>query len=219
MEEQSQWVSNYSNQSLLQGIHTAIRQHVTQHYGSQIADEIEQTIQTTQTQLEQHHASWVIDEASTFHLRLMSLLLASYRALSDIMAEGEALLLLKDATIEPSRKAIRESTKRALDDASNPMAVLVDVSKQLESDFFGQSFTFERYQDDQQAYILHVKRCFYHEFTVANKVPELMQILCESDWVWASAIEPAQHGFSFELPTTLGYGGDMCRFCFRQLTK
>lgn len=93
----------------------------------------------------------------------MCLLLASYRILSDIMAEGEALALLKVATIEPSRKVIHESTKRILDDASDPMAGLVDASKQRESGFFGQSFTFERHQDDQQAYILHVKRCFYHD--------------------------------------------------------
>jgi len=64
-----------------------------------------------------------------------------------------------------------------------------------------------------------VKRCFYHQYAQENSAPELMQILCEWDWLWANAIEPARHGFSFELPTTLGYGGDMCRFCFRRLTK
>lgn len=219
MSEQNTWVSDDINQSILQGIYDFIRQQLTQRYGSQRVQEIDRAIRQTQTAIEEQHADWIVDEPSHFHLRFMALLLAGYRTLAELMPQEEALALLSSAAIEPGRAAIQEGVKSALDYAPDPMMVLIDASKQREEYFFGQTFTFERHQDDPQGYILHVKRCFYHQFALANDVPELMQILCEWDWIWGKAIEPARHGFSFELPTTLGYGGDMCRFCFRRLTR
>ncbi len=219
MTEQNEWVSEDANQSILQGIHDFIEQQLTQRHGSQRAEEINRAIRKDWTTIEQQHADWIDDEPSRLHLRFMALLLAGYRTLTELMPKEEVLALLTKAAIEPNRAAIGEGVKAALDHAPDPMLVLVDASKQREEYFFGKTFTFERHQDDLQGYILHVKRCFYQQFAVANGVPELMQILCEWDWIWAEAIEPARHGFSFELPTTLGYGGDMCRFCFRRLTR
>ncbi len=219
MTEQNEWVSEEANQSILQGIYDFIEQQLTLRYGPQRAEEIDRTIREAQATIEQQHADWIDDEPSRFHLRFMAVLLAGYRTLTELMSKEEALALLTKAAIEPNRVAIGEGVKAALDHAPDPMLVLVDASKQREEYFFGKTFTFERHQDDQQAYILHVKRCFYHQFAVANGAPELMQVLCEWDWIWAKAIEPTKHGFSFELPTTLGYGADMCRFCFRRLTR
>lgn len=219
MTEYSKWVSDDANQSILQGIHGVIGQQIVHLYGSQRAQEIDQTISHTQAKIEQQHARWIEDEPSKFHLRFMALLLASYRTLLELMPKEDVLALLTRATIEPNRRAIGEGVKYALDHAPDPMMVLVDASKQREELFFGRTFTFERHQDTHHAYILHVKRCFYHQLALENDTPELMQILCKWDWIWATAIEPAKHGFSFELPTTLGYGGDMCRFWFRRLTK
>jgi len=218
MEEQDKWVSDEANQSILQGIYAVIGQHITGLYEVQRAQRLFETIRAAQTVIEQEQAGRIEDEQSKFHLQLMALLLASYRSLQELISKEEALSLLKRATIEPSLAAIGEGVKYALDQAPDPMEVLVDASRQREAYFFGKSFTFERHQDDQQAYILHVRRCFYQRFALENGVPELMQILCEWDWSWARAIEPARHGFSFELPTTLGYGADMCRFCFRRLS-
>lgn len=219
MTEQNEWVSEDANQGILQGIYDFIGQQLNERYGPQRAQEIDRAIHQAQATLEQQHADWIDDEPSRFHLRFMTLLLAGYRTLTKLMTKEEVLALLTKAAIEPNRTAIGEGVKAALDDAPDPMRVLVDASKQREEYFFGKTFTFERHQDDQQAYILHVKRCFYHQFTLAHDVPELMQILCEWDWIWAKAIEPVRHSFSFELPTTLGYGGEMCRFCFRRLTR
>jgi hypothetical protein len=217
--EQSQWVSDDANQSILQGAQDFIRQHITNLYDHQRAQEIEREILKTRDQIEHQYSSWIDDKPSKFHLRFMSLLLASYRTLLELMTREEALDLVKKAVIEPNRQAIGEGVRYALDAASDPMSVLVNASREREEYFFGRTFTFDRYQDDEQAYILHVKRCFYHQFAVVNEAPELMQVLCEWDWIWAKAIEPSRHDFSFELPTTLGYGGDMCRFCFRRLTR
>ncbi len=216
MTEQNKWSSADANQMILQGIHDVIRERITTLNGAERARELEVKIQAMQSELEQQHATWIEDEPSQFHLRLMSLLLASYRALSELMPKEGALALVKAAMLEPSRQSIQKGVRYALDAATDPMRVLVEASKEREAQFFGRTFTFERPQDDDQAYILHVKRCFYHRFAVANRAPELMQILCEWDWIWAGAIDPAKHGFWFELPTTLGYGDDVCRFCFRR---
>jgi hypothetical protein len=203
----------------LQGIYAVIEQHIAGLYDAGRAQTLSKTIRAAQARIEQEQAERIEDQHSKFHLQLMALLLAGYRSLQGLISKEEALALLKRATIEPSLAAIGEGVKYALDQAPDPMQVLVEASRQRETDFFGSSFTFERYQDDQQAYILHVRRCFYERFARENGVPELMQILCEWDWSWARAIEPARHAFSFELPTTLGYGADMCRFCFRRLSR
>jgi hypothetical protein len=219
MSEQSKWVSDDINRSIIREFHNTIERSVNERFGAQCAQDVDREILIAQSEIETAHASWIDDDMSKFHLHLMALLLASYRTLSGLISKDECLALLAAATFEPNRQQIRDGVKYALDSTTDPMQEMVTASKQREEFFFGRTFTFERYQDDPQAYILHVKRCFYHQFALANHVPELMQIPCEADWVWAEAIEPAKHGFSFELPTTLGYGADMCRFCFRRLSK
>ncbi len=216
MAEQNKWTSEETNRAILQGIGDFISRHITSIDNADRAQELSHAIQTKQAEIERGHAAWLEDEPSKFHLRLMGLLLASYRVLSERMPRDEALALLKKALIEPNRPAIREGVRAALDQAPDPMAVLVAASKEREELFFGRTFTFERKQENEQAYLLHVKQCFYHRFCVANGTPELMQVLCEWDWTWADAIDPQKHGFWFELPTTLGYGDDVCRFCFRR---
>ncbi len=219
MLEQNKWVSDDINRRLCQGFHDTIHHAIAQRYDVQHAQDIDCKILSLQSKIEEEYAGWIDDEPSQFHLTSMALVLAGYRTLLEWMPKEESLALLTSAMTEPNRQEIRDGVRYALDNSSDPMKVIVEASKQREEFFFGRTFTFERHQDDDQAYILHVKRCFYHQFALANDVLELMQILCEVDWVWAGAIEPAKHGFSFELPTTLGYGADMCRFCFRRLTK
>jgi hypothetical protein len=216
MKEQSKWVSEDINQSILQGVRDVINQHMTNLQNADRAEELDQKIQAEQAALEKQHASWVVDEPGKFHLRFMSLLLAGYRILQGVLTKDDALILLKKAAIEPSRQDILQGVRYALNYAPDPMKVLTDASKEREEEFFGQTFAFERIQDDNHAYLLHVNGCFYHRFSVENNVPELMQILCAWDWSWADAIQPEKDGFKFELPTTLGLGGDVCRFYFRR---
>lgn len=91
---------------------------------------------------------------------------------------------------------------------------MVEDCKQREEQFFGSSFEFERERDDASAYLLNIKRCFYHDFFVANHAPELTKLFCEFDWNWAAAIDSHRHRFRFQRPRTLGYGQKMCSFQF-----
>lgn len=219
MSEQSKWVSDDLNQDIIREFYSTMERAITQRYDAQRAQDVVNKIRDAQAQFESQHAHWIDDEQSKYHLQSMASLLASYRILLELMPKDECLALLTSAAFEPHRRQIQTSVRDTLDASADPFLEMVAASKQREEFFFGHTFTFERFQDDQQAYILHVRRCFYHQFALANGALDLMKVLCEADWVWADAIEPARHGFSFEMPTTLGYGADMCRFCFRRLTK
>ena len=78
-------------------------------------------------------------------------------------------------------------------------------------------FTFERVQDDDQAYKLHVNECFFHRFFSENGAPELTKLGCDINANWIDAIDPAKHAARFERPSMLGYGDDKCRFYFYRL--
>ena len=178
------------------------------------APELEADIRARQAEIEDRHAAWVEDEQSGFHLRFAALALAGYRTLLGVLSEEEARDLVRRALIEPSRRWVLEGTRQALDHAPDPFAVMTGISKDKEASFYGRTFDFERPQDDEHAYLLNITRCFWHRFVAANGARELMPIFCDWDTNWMDAVEPARHGLRFERPTTLGYGGDACRFWF-----
>ncbi|MGH3145253.1 MAG: L-2-amino-thiazoline-4-carboxylic acid hydrolase [Rubrobacter sp.] len=175
---------------------------------------LERDIRARQEHIEVQHASWIEDEQSRSHLRFPALALAGYRALRGVLPEDEAVTLLAEALIGPGRPHVYEGTKRALDDAPDPFTLMTRISKEKEASFYGRTFAFERPQDDEHAYLLNVTRCFWHRFFATNKALELMSVFCEWDTSWMDAVDPGGHGFRSERPTTLGYGGDACRFWF-----
>jgi len=190
---------------------------ILRHTGEESAGPLSRTILAEQEALEDRHAEWVVDDASRFHLRLTALILAAYRALLASMTGEAVLALLRSALIEPARPWVRGGTAMLLDNAPDPMAAIVKVSKEREETFYGPTFTFARERDDAGAYLLNIEVCFYHRFFTANGAPELTPVMCDWDTnTWAEAIVPQRHGFRFERPTTLGYGGDKCRFHFRR---
>jgi len=206
----------FQYRAVADGFLGVIRRHAGE--STSVGGPLSQTILTEQAVLEARHADWVVDEASRCHLRLTALILAAYRTLSASMSDKEEILsLLRRALIEPSRPRVRGGTAMMLDHAPDPMAAIVKVSKDREEGFYGSSFTFVRERDDAGAYLLNIEGCFYHRFFTANGAPELTPVMCDWDTnTWAEAIVPERHGFRFERPTTLGDGGDKCRFHFRR---
>ena len=91
---------------------------------------------------------------------------------------------------------------------------MVNVSKQRETSQFTSGFEFEREVDNDDAYLLSVRRCFWHDFFGALGLPQLTTVLCAFDQNWFTVIEPERHGFRFERKTTLGYGATLCPFHF-----
>lgn len=183
------------------------------------APEYVKAIRAQYQALEQAHQDWIIDEPAKYNLKMTAAVLAAYRVLQDLLPRSDLLSVLCEALIGPYREVIQAGTAQMFDHTPDPFLAIVEVSRLKEKHAYGAGFTFERERDDNQAYLLNIKRCFYHNFFVANGAPELTPIFCDFDAPWINAIDPARHGFRFERPTTMGYGGAMCPFHFIRTGK
>jgi hypothetical protein len=167
------------------------------------------------------NAAMIEDEPSEFHLRMTSLVLASYRVLLPRLSPPERILeILQYALKEPYRAEMKSGFRQWLDTAPNLLKGMAEGARAKATWGYGKTFTFE-YEGDGEGdfFASNVTRCFYHSFFVANGAPELTPVFCEWDSIWAEEIDPTQHGLRFDRPTTLGYGGGMCRFQFRKVAK
>ena len=117
------------------------------------------------------------------------------------------------------RDYVQKASAQMLDNAPDPFKAMTEISKSRERSTFGAGFTFEYECDDDHAYLVNVKRCFYHNFFAANGAAELTPIFCDFDANWITAIDPVRHGFRFVRPTTIGYGGTMCPFHFYRIER
>jgi hypothetical protein len=142
------------------------------------------------------------------------LVLETYRALEGNIPQNELIAHLQWAFIEPDRVVILEGTRAALDATPDPFKTLTAISKDREASYFGPSFTFEHLQEDNYAHLTNIRRCLWHSFFQEQNAPQLTPIFCAFDHNWIEAITPERHGINFQRPTTLGWGGDACRFWF-----
>jgi hypothetical protein len=179
--------------------------------------DLEQVIRSEQAALYESNRDSVADQQGTFHLRTMTLALAAYRVLQASLPKEEAFEKVRRAFIEPGRADMLREMAEVMNSGTDPFRQVVAYSKSQEEQFFGSKFTFERVQDDDQAYKLHVNECFFHRFFTENGAPELTKLGCDVNANWIDAIDPAKHRVRLDRPSLLGYGGDRCRFYFYRL--
>ena len=178
---------------------------------------LEQVIRSEQAALYESNRGLATDGQSTFHLRSMTLALAAYRVLQVSLPKEDAFEKVRRAFIEPGRADMLREMAEVMNSGPDPFRQVVAYSKSQEEQFFGSKFTFERVQDDDQAYKLHVNECFFHRFFSDNGAPELTKLGCDVNANWIDAIDPAKHRVLLDRPSLLGYGGDKCRFYFYRL--
>jgi hypothetical protein len=166
--------------------------------------------------LEREHADRSKDERSRANLRYACAVLAGYDVLAATLPPQEVVSTLTDAFVR-SGASVRDKTLAALDESQDAFRDLVNVSKMREELQFGTGFVLERERDDDDAYLLNVRKCFWHDFFVAVGRPELTKVLCAFDQNWFEVIVPERHGFRFERLTTLGVGGSHCPFHFHRV--
>jgi hypothetical protein len=201
------------NQAVIDGF----RAHLRDRLPPGQAETLLAHIDALWAELEAAAGPWIVDEAAVHHLRLTTLVLASYRTLTGHLPAAGVRELLDAAFNEPLRDAVREGTAQALDASADPFQAMVELTRSRELQFFGRGFTFDRPRDDDTAYFSDVRRCLYHDYLSDHGAPELTTIFCEFDASWIGAIDPARHGLSFERATTLGRGGALCPFHFRRV--
>ncbi|MGB5819557.1 MAG: L-2-amino-thiazoline-4-carboxylic acid hydrolase [Saonia sp.] len=152
------------------------------------------------------------DQQSYEHLHTTSLVIASYEALKKLCGVKTALEIIRYAFVD-SLSFITRQTEQFLNASKDPFSAIVEISKQKE-EAYGKTFSFYRKQDDDLAYLLEIKKCFYCKVLKLNKAEELMPIFCDFDTNWMMAINPEKHKFKFERPETIGTGGNICKFYF-----
>jgi hypothetical protein len=178
---------------------------------------LEQAIRSEQTALYESKRGLATDEQNTFHLRCGTLVLGAYRVLQRSVPKDDAFEKVRRAFIDPGRADTFREMTEMMDSATDPFRDLVTHTKSQEEQFLGSTFNFERVQDDDHAYKVHVNECFYHRFFSENDAPELTKLACDINANWIDAIDPAKHGVRFDRPSMLGYGGDKCQFYFYRL--
>jgi hypothetical protein len=140
------------------------------------------------------------------------MVLAAYQVIRNRVDRDAAITALRHAFTLMWGDWIRAGTRTQLDAAADPFVSMTTTARTKEESTYGPSFVFERERDDENADHVKITRCLYHSYFVAHGVPELTPVFCDQDANWTSAIDPGRHGFRFERPTTLGFGGDGCYF-------
>jgi L-2-amino-thiazoline-4-carboxylic acid hydrolase-like protein len=179
--------------------------------------ELRASIEAEAAAIAETHQALVVDEPARHNMRMIAPVLAAYRVLDGTVPRAELLALLEEAFTGPFAGVVREGTARWLDGEADPFRAMVDLCQAKERDAYGAGFTFEHERDDDGAYLVNVRRCFYHDVFTAGGAPELTPVLCAFDHNWIEGIDPERHRFRFERPTTIGHGGPMCPFHFRRV--
>lgn len=196
----------------------ALRDRLTRLLPSQ-KNEVCHEIERLTGELSEKNKAMIVDKASRADLGMTTIVLASYRALLPYINENETVInLLQDAFTSIGQRWIKLYTRLILRFSRDPFHTMIGVSQKRAKKYSG-TFTFEYDGDGKTWFTSTVKKCFYHDFFVANDAPELTCVFCAGDKNWFDEIDPAKHGFKFERPTTLGYGGSECPFQFKRVER
>ncbi|WP_017556597.1 L-2-amino-thiazoline-4-carboxylic acid hydrolase [Nocardiopsis baichengensis] len=197
---------------LLDAFYAALREHTRPR-------DLTSALRARQASLEEANRSLIVDAPARQNLRLATALVAAYEVLRPGVGREAAVEAVGAALNEPFGDAVREGTRARLDEAEDAFLSIVEMSKAREEHAFGKGFVFDRTVDDDERYHVEVRRCFFHDVMAANGTPELTPILCAFDANWIDAIDPDEHGFRFERPTTIGTGGTHCPFHFERTAR
>jgi hypothetical protein len=160
----------------------------------------------------------VVDAASQSHLLLCALLVGTYRVLLEAPAtRAAAFELVSEVYLQTGKSVPRPLMALFRLLARDPFRTMVSIARKKQAAYYGQSFAYEYEQDDDRAFRVTVRRCFYHSFLHDHGVLELGPVFCAKDNDWANLIDPPTMGFAFSRPTTLLGGDDGCRFEFRRV--
>jgi hypothetical protein len=175
-----------------------------------IGDGIESTISD--------YSYLVVDEKTWPHLRLTACVLASYQALSSEKIDKDLVLgILEDVFVSIGRTTLKLTTQAMLTFSKDPFLAITSVGKRRAIEQYGEAWEF-KFEEAEDLFVMTTTKCFYHDFFVSAGTEQLTRIFCSWDENWITQIDPTRHGFHFERPTTLGYGGTECPFIFKKLT-
>ncbi|MFJ1262974.1 L-2-amino-thiazoline-4-carboxylic acid hydrolase [Capnocytophaga canis] len=158
--------------------------------------------------------SFVNNDLDKGNVSFAVLVVSLYEAFLEVgICQKTALRWVEESINAPTYDFVVEGTEKMLDNAENPFASLVQSSKMREQTYFGSSFNFERPIDDEFGYVLHIKKCLFHQTLQHLKRTDLQPIICRIDLGWINGIKPKKHGIRFVRPVTFA-SGKVCQMWF-----
>jgi hypothetical protein len=167
-------------------------------------------IRSAIARLEAQTAHLVASDLDRCNVGFVLLAVAGYDLLLPELGHDQALGVVDACLNQPLRRWVLEGTRALLDRSPDPFADLVATSRAREATYFGPSFTFEHPIDDSHGYLLHVRRCLFHETLRVCQRTELQPLICRFDLNWIDAIDPDRHHVRFVRPSTFATA-DLCR--------
>lgn len=170
----------------------------------------------------QAHSGRVVDAPSEGWVMLCAHFLAAYRMLRGIADDdAQAVAILAEAARLPFAQQIPAYlasrfgiTQDAPEEAFDRVAHNFKIRGEMR---FGATFNYMQAVQDPDRSHIHITRCFFADFFVANGAPAVTPVLCALDMVWAEELAHPRYGVRFERPTTLAAGDDACRFQFTRI--
>ena len=180
------------------------------------------SMKQTYAKLRKSNACLVDGIPSEYHISWCSIVLSIYMvSLSKGISPTEAMDQIERILFTNMKaQSVSKHIESALDRSKDPYSYIVKASKKQEKSFFGSTFVFDRKIDNENAYLLVVKKCLYYDYFKSNNAPELMRIACKWDMVsWTRGIVPEKHKVIFQRSATIGLDGKDCEFHFDRLEK
>ena len=179
----------------------------------EIIQKIEEDIESTIAD----YSYLVVDEKTRPHLRLTACVLAGYQTLSSERIDEDLVLgILEDVFVSIGRTTLKLYTQAMLTFSKDPFLAITSVGKRRAIEQYGEAWEF-KFEEAKDLFIMTTTKCFYHDFFVSTGMEQLTRIFCNWDENWITQIDLTRHGFYFERPTTMGYGGSECPFIFKRL--
>eukprot|EP01118_Nematostelium_gracile_P011270 TRINITY_DN3976_c0_g1_i1.p1 TRINITY_DN3976_c0_g1~~TRINITY_DN3976_c0_g1_i1.p1 ORF type:complete len:279 (-),score=58.32 TRINITY_DN3976_c0_g1_i1:17-853(-) len=164
------------------------------------------------------NSKFAIDEAARAHLRVCSLVLASYEVINkkNLITENELIESIKDSMMVMNVKKTVHSLFKVPLRAKNPLTVYSEAFGTL-SRLRGKTFDIDFEEDGVSFLTMNVNKCLFHSFFTQNGASHLTHLFCQIESDLLSGIDPSTDNVSFELPAKLATGQKRCKFKFKRM--
>jgi len=163
----------------------------------------------------------VTDEPSKAHLALCSLVISSYKVLTQKydMKHEDAIQILGTCVSQNVQEWLKAVICLPLYVKTNPIPALRGIFE-TEARMRGDGFDWELHEDAMFKSFMNanVKKCFFNDFFRKNGASYLTGLFCAAEQrMFAQYNQPTKYNIRFELKATLAAGNPHCSFQFKKM--
>ncbi len=193
-------------------------------FDAAVSPAIQRSIHKDALNLAKHAESLAVDAQGKEHLEFAASILASVHKLQGLLGGCEAARqFVGDALVSSFKLRAAEYVVRRLGvNLDSPQTALPTIAANFipRGDvLFGKGFRYACERSSPSEFCARIDSCLFDAFFRTMNAPEMTQLLCRLDIVWADALELNCPSIRFDRPTTLAQGDDTCRFLFREVSS